>query len=330
MESQNTFTKSNHQASADSDNPSWATLSAETTSGEEEALDLESQATTPDPVEEKQPSSHTTTHHSRASLATLFPYWQFTSILDSHSAPTIHKRPSNHLKRKPTSDSLSTYVSLAKKTKASPPPHLHVTHLGHHPLQPTNHPSPSYNSALPWGPTTAQAAPHLHLSTASQTQQHTHFSSHAMRTSLPSALTHQTLRLQKPLPPITNSSSIEDWTSVDDALRTQTASCHILHTSAQFTAPWEPEGAVLGRAGGVCIPLTQFANLEKESKGKARAVSGRTAPRWSNVGEFKSRLDAMYGPGDINRGLGRGPKNVSVIPLNTGIVGKGIAGGRWL
>ena len=48
------------------------------------------------------------------------------------------------------------------------------------------------------------------------------------------------------------------------------------------------------------------------------------------MGDFKARLDAMYGSGDINRGLGRGPKNVSVIPLNTGIVGKGIAGGRWL
>ena len=77
------------------------------------------------------------------------------------------------------------------------------------------------------------------------------------------------------------------------------------------------------------IPLTQLAELEKGSKGKARAVSGRTAPRWSNVGEFKARLDAMYGPGDINRGLGRGLKNVSVISLIGGIVEKGIAG-RWL
>ncbi|KAM5532644.1 hypothetical protein V8D89_013688 [Ganoderma adspersum] len=308
LQSQNYFIEPAHPPSVDSDNPSWATLSAENTSGDEDALEMESKATTPELVEEKALSSYTTTPHIEAPSSTLFLYQQPSGSPASCSISTTYKNQSSCLKRGPSPDSLSPHVSPAKKTKA---PSLHQSHhtlLNHHPLS-------TYQSRiviLPWKSTTTWATPPVHVS-ASQRQHRVPFSSHGIHaTSLPSALTHQALRPWKPLLPITESSSFEDWALVDDALRTQVASAHVLHRSTQFPAPWEPEGAMDAKQvlGGAHIPLTQFADLEKGSKGKERARSGWTAPRWSNVGDFKARLDMMYGPGDINRGLGRGPKNI--------------------
>ena len=74
--------------------------------------------------------------------------------------------------------------------------------------------------------------------------------------------------------------------------------------------------------------MSKLVDLGKGSKGKGRAQSGWTAPRWSNVGEFKARLDGMYGHGDIDRGLGRGPK-VSNDQLHTIAAGRGSPRGWW-
>ncbi len=318
VQDQTPFVESNHLPSLDSDNPSWATLSTENTSGEEDALDLESQPTTPEPMEDKALSSYTTTHRPEAT-SSQFPYQQSTGSPASGLTLITHKNHSRScLKRGPSPDSLSVHMVPAKKANTLPLPQLHHTLLNHHPLSPYH----SRVDILPWRPTITQAAPPLHL-TASQRQQRTPFSSRGI--SIPSAPTHQVLQPQKPPPPITNSSSIEDWMLVDAALCTQVASARILPT--QFPAPWEREGVVVRQTGGTHIALTQFTGLEKGSKGKERARSGWTTPRWSNVGEFKARLDTMYGPGDINRGLGRGPKNVSVIPPNANAVGKRITGG---
>ncbi|PIL36648.1 hypothetical protein GSI_00337 [Ganoderma sinense ZZ0214-1] len=306
LQDQSPLVKPTCPPSIDSDNPSWATLSTANTSSDEDALDLESQATTPEPVDEKALSSYTTTLHSS------FPYQQPTS---NYSPSTTSKNcPSTGLKRgpSPASDTLSAHALPAKKAKKTSTHPLHQSHntlLDHQPL--STHQSGF--GILPRGPITTLTTPLAHLTT-SQKQQLTPFSSHEIHTaSLPSALTHQVLQPRKPLPPITNSSGVEDWALVDDALGTQVASAHNLrvHRSTQFLAPWEPESSIdAGRPGGAHFPLTQFADLAKGSKGKERARSGWTAPRWSNVGDFKARLDAMYGPGDINRGLGRGPKNI--------------------
>ena len=328
LQNQDHFIEPTHPPS-DSDNPSWATLSVENTSSDEDALELESKATTPEPVEEKVIPSYTTTSHIEVAPSRLFLYQQPSSSPASHSIsplPTC-KNQSSLLKRAPSPNSLSPHMSPTKKTKT---PSLHESHhtlLDLHPL--STHQSEV--AILPQESTTTWPAPPVHL-LVSQRQRHTPFSSHRIHTaSLLSPLTHQALRPRKPLLPITDGSSIEDWALVDDALHTQVASVHVLQRSAQFPAPWEPESAMdAKRAGGAHISLTQFADLEKGSKGKERARSGWTAPRWSNVGDFKARLDTMYGPGDINRGLGRGPKSVSVIPLDAGTVGKRITGGRWL
>ncbi|KAI1785347.1 hypothetical protein LXA43DRAFT_1038648 [Ganoderma leucocontextum] len=234
-------------------------------------------------------------------------------------ASTTYKNPSNNLKRGRSPDSLSAHPLLAKKTKFPPLPHDTLLR-NCHTLQPSLRPSCHYHSNIgisPQEPTTAWAAPPLHH-TASLRWQRAPLSSHEIQPTLPSAPTHQVLRPRKHWPPLTDSSGIEDWALVDDALRTQVASAHILPSYAQLPAPWEPDGGMVGQGNRMHIPLTRFADLEKGSKGKERARSGWTAPRWSNVGEFKARLDTMYGPGDINRGLGRRPNNILAGNVESG------------
>ena len=114
--------------------------------------------------------------------------------------------------------------------------------------------------------------------------------------------------------PITDTSSLAEWQTVDDALETCVAPVRLLAEYAPSPEGQAHSDVYWGTTGHV---LMNDARFMRAAKGKARAQSGWTAPRWSNVGEFKTRLDAWYGPGEINRGLGSGPKaNVSAFPVS--------------
>lgn len=116
------------------------------------------------------------------------------------------------------------------------------------------------------------------------------------------------LRTPKPLPSISDDWSTVEWGHVDEALQTHVSPVRV--QNAQSPENDAVDGSLLH------VALRHLAFDKKKSKGKERAQFGWTVPRWSKVAEFKERLDEFYGPGDINRGLGRGPLNVSaVLPL---------------
>ena len=117
------------------------------------------------------------------------------------------------------------------------------------------------------------------------------------------------LRPPKPRPFISESSDPAQWKQADDALQTHVSPVRVLPQFAQ--SPRSDPGEALR----LQVALRHLV-IGKESKGKGRAQPGWTVPRWSNVAELKERLDKFYGPGDINRGLGKGPRNVSfALPL---------------
>lgn len=128
--------------------------------------------------------------------------------------------------------------------------------------------------------------------------------SHGMQNK-PVAPYKSVFRSCKPLPPITEKSSCDEWSTVDTALETHVAPMRVCPEYAL-----SPEQCVrddVAIAAWAHVPSTA-AVLTRASKGKGRMPSGWTETRWSHVGEFKSRLDGWYGRGDINRGLGSRPK----------------------
>ncbi|KAI0637667.1 hypothetical protein C8Q77DRAFT_380481 [Trametes polyzona] len=111
-------------------------------------------------------------------------------------------------------------------------------------------------------------------------------------------------RKTRALPPITEDSDIKEWKRVDDLLGTHVAPAAVL-----------PKYAQAGRAKSmVHVPL-QLSQFRKGSKGKQRAEPTLSETRWSNVGEFMERLERMFGPGEITRGMGRAPKNALRRPV---------------
>lgn len=120
-------------------------------------------------------------------------------------------------------------------------------------------------------------------------------------------------RKAKLLPPITEDSDMTEWKRVDDQLETHVAPSLVLPRYAQARALQQQEG---GAQRPVHVPL-QRDHFQRRSKGKQRAQPVWTETRWSNVGEFKARLDTMFGPGEITRGMGRAPKNVSRVASTT-------------
>ncbi|KAI0773738.1 hypothetical protein C8Q74DRAFT_1266343 [Fomes fomentarius] len=131
--------------------------------------------------------------------------------------------------------------------------------------------------------------------------------SRGVRGAAPSFPNHH-LRPPKPLPSSSDDWSTAEWDHVDEALQTHVSPVRVQNAQS-------PKDDAVDETR-LHVALRHLAFDKKESKGKERAQLGWTVPRWSKVAEFKERLDAYYGPGDINRGLGRGPLNVSaVLPL---------------
>ncbi|KAI0334929.1 hypothetical protein GY45DRAFT_1065655 [Cubamyces sp. BRFM 1775] len=115
-------------------------------------------------------------------------------------------------------------------------------------------------------------------------------------------------RKAKLLRTITEDSDRAEWERVDRLLQTHVAPAAVLPQYAPSARLHERKNS----AHDMMHVALQLDYLRHGSKGKARAQPMWTETSWSNVGEFKERLDKMYGGGDITRGQGRAPKNVSM------------------
>ena len=116
---------------------------------------------------------------------------------------------------------------------------------------------------------------------------------------------HDRLQTQ---PVIMDDMSTVEGKLVDDALDTHVSTIRVLPQYAHS------HHSATGDVIGLHVALRAYATIGVD-KGKRRAHSPWTVMRWSKAGEFKERLDSFYGPGDINRGLGKGPANVSIVHL---------------
>ncbi|KAI0662888.1 hypothetical protein C8Q70DRAFT_954348 [Cubamyces menziesii] len=116
-------------------------------------------------------------------------------------------------------------------------------------------------------------------------------------------------RKAKLLRAITEDSDRVEWERVDRLLQT--------HVAPAVVLPQYAPSARLHRHKDSLNGLMHVAldDLRHGSKGKARAQPMWTEPSWSNVGEFKERMDRMFGRGDITRGRGRAPKNAKRLSV---------------
>ncbi|KAI0829301.1 hypothetical protein BC628DRAFT_1120505 [Trametes gibbosa] len=127
--------------------------------------------------------------------------------------------------------------------------------------------------------------------------------------------------LRKLLPPITEDSDMTEWKRVDKLLNTHVAPSMIL-------SKYAPTHSLHGRRGstqGRVHVLLRHNDFTRGSKGKHRAQQVWPETQWSNVGEFKERLDGMFGPGNITRGMSGAPKN---IPKRAALDSTAIDAGR--
>ncbi|KAI8984964.1 hypothetical protein BD414DRAFT_489856 [Trametes punicea] len=114
-------------------------------------------------------------------------------------------------------------------------------------------------------------------------------------------------RRVKPRSPMTEDSGMLEWKRIDRLLETHVAPALILSNYAQSSSRQQRKELTLG----LRHVLLQSDDFRQRSKGKRRAQPMWTEAQWSNVGEFKERLDRIFGPGNITRGQSRAPRNVS-------------------
>ena len=94
--------------------------------------------------------------------------------------------------------------------------------------------------------------------------------------------------------------------SLDDCLQTQVARAEIIPA---YSAPGRSEQTEARYRHHL-----RHVFRDARSASKKRAVDlplGDSVPRWSRTSQFKERLDALFGPGDIDRGIGPEPVAVS-------------------
>ncbi|TBU27670.1 hypothetical protein BD311DRAFT_759803 [Dichomitus squalens] len=303
---QQIYTKPLSQASQDSEGPVWTTLASNSTSDEEDVPD--STATTPEPAECQVVSQPLTTYAIWTQKHLIAPGSNQQPHNMSKSLQTNHGSISN-LKRKAAA-ALDAQVfplpePLAKKTRLTP--------------------------TLQTGSAQLKANPPTHPLLPTFSSQHTFNTSHTAPTltdtilPAPCSEVHATStglnrRPRKTVTPNNATSSTTDWALVDSALQTRIATAHILSSYARSPPGCKPDGMSLRDEGWAHVPVARLADLGKGKRAGA------------NVGEFKARLDMMYGHGDINRGLGRGPRNVqttfaeavesSIAPDEIAVVGR--------
>ncbi|KAI0352734.1 hypothetical protein OH77DRAFT_1428151 [Trametes cingulata] len=126
-----------------------------------------------------------------------------------------------------------------------------------------------------------------------------------------------------PMPPnrMTRNWDVTGWVCVDDLLETHVAPALVLSRYAQSRSrfPGEQDGKA---QRSLHVPIA-LHDIRQRCTGKQRAQPVRTEAHWSNVGEFKQRLDELFGPGDIARGTGKGPKNAKSDPHHSASAAQG-------
>ncbi|CDO74168.1 hypothetical protein BN946_scf185043.g219 [Trametes cinnabarina] len=275
------------------DLPSWTTLSSEDTS-DEEVLLSDSRGTTPDPAEKDELTSN-----QPPSLSQVLP----------RHAPQSIRGKSRALKRRATDPARPQF----KKSKLS----------GYTAPRPTGTDSPLLTFLRANKPVCA-ASP-LPLSAHSDvllTARNSHQTTHSRlqgvplseeskaptaafdgARSAPAGAPTRSLRKARLRAPITEDSDMAEWERVDHLLET--------HVAPAMVLPKYTQSSSLRGRGGLWHIRLQLDDFRQRSKGKGRAEPTWTETCWSNVGEFKERLDRMFGPGDIARGQGKAPEIVS-------------------
>ncbi|KAI0676731.1 hypothetical protein C8Q78DRAFT_999148 [Trametes maxima] len=264
--------------------PSWTTLSSEGTTDEETPQHSDSPATTPEPAStnsmvlmaqanpQELPSQQPTAHSMHTSLGGHWGGGRLSParITKRKLPQTMEGNPTQPQQKKPRST-----------THQWPQPTISVTVPNASP-GPQTIPRPQHGSISS-----------LKIGTPS-----------AGRVSAtPASAPSRPYRQLKAPPLITEESDVREWRRIDKLLNTHVAPSRILPKYARSLLLPQQEGRTQART------LLRVDDFTHRSKGKGRAGYTLTTPRWSNVGEFKERLDAMFGPGDITRGHGRAPKN---------------------
>ncbi|KAH9894104.1 hypothetical protein C8Q73DRAFT_694530 [Cubamyces lactineus] len=257
--------------------PSWTTLSTGGTSEEDDSQLPDSRDTTPDPVDKLKDNYEQATGQADHSPSGVRPYYLNNHAIKEHKAGT--NQTTNPRKR-----TISHLEQWSNKTAAPQAPRFVKRKA-----QSSN--APSGNPA--GGPLDRSGITTPTSSTAP--------------TGSTSALPRPQ-RKAKLLRPITEDSDRTEWERVDRLLQTHVAPAVVLPQYAPSARLHEPKN---GAHGMMHVAL----QLRQGVKGKARAKPMWTEPSWSNVGEFKERLDRMFGRGDITGGQGRAPKNAKRLSV---------------
>ncbi|OSD01765.1 hypothetical protein PYCCODRAFT_1436054 [Trametes coccinea BRFM310] len=275
------------------DLPSWTTLSTENTSDEEDVLLSDSRGTTPDPAEKEVHSSTSTTlapgpprgrvlqpvkpwaRKRRAPIA-------FETTAISAQPQAKKPKPAREGRDPPPLPSVHTNGRLAV---LSPPFTAHSD--GRRAARTPNETATAHRQPPASASEDKPRAPEL------------------VGTSMVSAgAPMRPQRKAKLRAPITEDSDMTEWERVDRLLETHVAPALVLLRYAQSSC-------LHGRKDGIqgLRHVLQLDDFRQVSRGKGRAQPMWTEACWSNVGEFKERLDRMFGPGHFARGQCKPPKN---------------------
>ncbi|RPD74587.1 hypothetical protein L226DRAFT_78329 [Lentinus tigrinus ALCF2SS1-7] len=341
--------KPDSQSSADTNAPAWTALA--TTSDEEDGLLSDSQATTPEPDDKPSASdgrprpNATRIRQSPLKVAArgAFNPTKPFAVVNSHNddTPTTLSKLSNNMPLlwlpppKPSSVGAASHTPSKRKPSQTSPDASgkpHSKRPKHAPSRttiriPPMKPSPN-TSAYPsiklvyskLGPGSKGQPAHSNATATRNNGDSTSVAVHPASFPVeaeedgektPSRVMQRVdsntpARLGPPKQPVTmGDANFVEGKEVDDALDTHVSAIRILPQYAQ--SPKGNKSDIIRLH--VALRALQHGGVDK---GKRRAHSPWTVPRWSKAGEFKERLDSFYGPGDINRGLGKGPVNVSV------------------
>ncbi len=316
--------KPDSQSSAGSNLPAWTALA--TTSDEEDGLRADSEATTPEP--DDKPSSSTSARQpprsqprigrspQKAARGAFNPTQPFAVVNSSNDHAASARRnastsmpllwlppPESSYMARPTHSPSKRKPTQSPLDASGKPPakrRKHVPAANTIRIPPMKLPS---NSTPAPGPPrikfifSAQSAP----DNATVTQDN---GEGANATSNPAGTPPRHARSKKQRL-ITDAANLAEGTLLDDALDTHVSTIRVL---PQYAQSRKGDGNDVVR---LHVALRSFQSGSVD-KGKRRAHSPWSIPRWSKAGEFKERLDGFYGPGDVNRGLGKRPANVSV------------------
>ncbi|KAI0643661.1 hypothetical protein C8Q79DRAFT_146798 [Trametes meyenii] len=253
--------------------PSWTILSTQSTPEDRHSQLSNSHTTTPEPADT----------NSTTSMAQVDPQKLSTQQLTTLSTCTTLGGDSGWGGGGPLSPTNITKRKLPETPEG--------------PIQPQQKKSRSTVSTIPnavHGPQIIQRPQHSNIPSPKVIDSS---SSSGAPVTTPASTVARPRRQPKRPPPITEESGMREWRRVDELLNTHVApSCVLPKYARSLSLPQKGGGA----QARVSLRVDDF---RQRSKGKGRAGYARTTPHWSNVGEFKERLDAMFGPGHYKGSL---------------------------